>query len=195
MSFRQRLLQWIYPLLMRTSKLLDSKNTVLINEKAVKPLQSIFDYNINLNDGNTLQMSSLKGKKIMLVNTASDCGYTAQYEALQNLADRYIDRLIVIAFPANDFKEQEKGNDSEIALFCKKNYGINFPLARKTSVVKGDLQEPIYRWLSKQQLNGWCDQEPEWNFSKYLIDEEGRLISFFPPGISPLDSLVTQHIE
>lgn len=195
MSIRQQILQWIYPALMKTGKVLGANEKVLANVNSIQPLRSLFGYAITLNDGTSLPLQSLKGKKILLVNTASDCGYTAQYEALQQLYDRYKEKLVVIAFPANDFKEQESGDDAAIASFCKKNYGISFPLARKTSVIKSAGQDQVFQWLSDSHFNGWCNQQPEWNFSKYLIDELGMLTHYFPSTISPMDPAVTTRIE
>ena len=192
MSFRQQLLQWVYPAIMHTGKLFGVKNTIQVNTKAHKPSKSVYDYDITLNDGSKISMNIFKGKKVLVVNTASDCGYTAQYESLQQL---YEEKVVVIAFPANDFKQQESAENAAIAEFCKKNYGVSFPLAKKTVVVKGVNQEPLFQWLTDSALNGWCHQEPEWNFSKYLIDENGLLTHYFPAGISPLDKQVIQAIQ
>ena len=133
-----------------------------------------------------LDLHQYKGKKILLVNTASDCGFTAQYDELEKLYQQYKDRLVIIAFPANDFKEQEKKDDPSIATFCKLNYGISFPLMQKSHVIKGAEQNAVFQWLSDAKLNGWCDQQPVWNFSKYLINEEGELTHFFAMTVSPL---------
>ena len=132
---------------------------------------------------------------MLLVNTASDCGYTGQYDELQKLYEEYQNKLIVIGFPANDFKEQEKGSDEEIAQFCKINYGVTFPLIKKSSVIKGNSQNEVYQWLSNKNLNGWNDQQPTWNFSKYLINEEGALTNYFAPFISPLSKDVIAAIN
>jgi glutathione peroxidase len=148
-----------------------------------------------LNDGQPLHPDAIKGRKLLLVNTASDCGYTAQYEALQQLADSFPKELLVIAFPANDFKNQEKADDATIAAFCKRNYGIRFPLAKKCQVIKGSGQHPVFAWLSQAQQNGWCDKAPEWNFSKYMVNEQGVLTHYFAPGISPLDEAVVAAIR
>ncbi|ULQ52281.1 glutathione peroxidase [Flavihumibacter fluvii] len=195
MSVRQQLLQWIYPTLIKAGKLFGSENKVLVNQQSVRPIESLYNLVISLNDGSKLSMATLKGKKILLVNTASDCGYTAQYEELQELSEQYNKNLVVIAFPANDFKEQEKGDDASIAQFCKKNYGVSFPLSKKTSVIKSNQQDPVFHWLSDHRLNGWCDRDPEWNFSKYLVDENGTLTHYFPAAISPLDPIVTKFIQ
>jgi len=132
---------------------------------------------------------------VLIVNTASNCGYTNQYQELQKLYDQYKEKLIVLAFPSNDFKEQEKGNDEEIAAFCQVNFGVSFPLAKKTVVVKAPDQNKVYEWLTRKELNGWNDQQPTWNFSKYLIDEKGQLSHYFDPAVSPLSEDVVQAIK
>lgn len=126
----------------------------------------------------------------MIVNTASNCGYTNQYAELQNLYEHFKEKLIIIAFPANDFKEQEKGSNEEIAQFCQMNYGITFPLAKKSKVLKSADQNKVFEWLTHKELNGWNEQEPTWNFSKYLIDEKGHLTHYFDPAVSPLSKEV-----
>lgn len=131
-----------------------------------------------------MQFASLKGKKVLLVNTASDCGYTNQYEDLQKLYEQSNGKLMIIAFPANDFKEQEKGDDSQIAAFCKINFGVTFPVAKKSSV-KGHNKNNVFDWLSDKNKNGWNNKQPSWNFSKYLVDERGVLTHYFDPAISP----------
>ena len=128
----------------------------------------------------------------MIVNTASNCGYTNQYAELQKLYEHSREDLTIIAFPANDFKEQEKGSNEEIAQFCKINYGVSFPLAKKSSVVKGANQNKVFEWLTHKELNGWNDKQPSWNFSKYLIDEEGNLTHYFDPAVSPLSEQVVR---
>jgi glutathione peroxidase len=150
---------------------------------------------VPLNNGKTLPLQELKGKKLLLVNTASDCGYTPQYSELQQLQERFRDTLQVIGFPANDFKEQEKGSDAAIAQFCHVNFGVTFPLAKKSSVVKGPHQHPVYRWLTEREQNGWNDKAPGWNFSKYLVDEQGLLTHYFDPSVAPLGTEIIQAVE
>jgi glutathione peroxidase len=145
--------------------------------------------------GTPIDWNLLQGKKVLLVNTASDCGYTAQYKELQQLQDRFADRLVIIGFPANDFKEQEKGDNASIADFCQRNYGVRFQLAQKTSVVSGPLQHPVYRWLTDSSQNGWNTKAPSWNFSKYLVDEEGRLTHYFDPSVSPLSEALIKALQ
>ena len=131
----------------------------------------------------------------MLVNTASACGYTNQYEDLQKLSEKYKDQLVVIGFPANDFKEQEKGSDEEIAEFCKVNFGVTFPLMKKSVVKKTEDQNEVYQWLTDPAKNGWNEQEPSWNFSKYLVNEKGALTNYFDPSIEPLSKEVEEAIR
>src|ERR1700730_2025304 len=164
MSFRQTILKLFYPLLIRFNKLTGRRNDVLKNERSVKPKESIYNYSIELNNGRRINFAELKGKKILLVNTASDCGYTQQYEQLQELSVMHQHNLVIIGFPANDFKQQEKGNDEDIAQFCKINFGVSFPLAKKSSVINGPSQNKIFKWLSHREQNGWCDHAPVWNF-------------------------------
>lgn len=155
------------------------------NKKKIKPLVSFYSLKAIQGNGKEMLFESIRGRKVLLVNTASDCGYTAQLDELQQLYHQYHDRLVVIAFPSNDFKEQEKGNDEEVSYFCKINYGITFPIMQKSIVLKSEQQNEVYAWLTTKEKNGWNEQEPEWNFCKYLVDEEGVLLSYFPPAVSP----------
>ncbi len=195
MTYRQKVLKAAYPALMWFNKITGKKAKVMENTEGVTTLRSLHNLSVHLNDGTELPLGSFKGKKVLLVNTASNCGYTNQYDDLQKLYEGHKDKLMILAFPANDFKEQEKGTDKEIAEFCKVNYGITFPLAAKSSVIKGKQQNDIFKWLSDETLNGWNDQEPTWNFCKYLVDEDGKLIKFFDTGVSPLSAEVKEAIE
>ena len=186
MSSRQAILKFFYPALLWYNKITNSKSLVLKNEHHVRPRQPIYDLNIELNNGRSLDLSTLRGKKILFINTASDCGYTNQYEQLQELFTRLPEKLMVIGFPANDFKQQEKGNDEEIAAFCKLNYGVTFPIAKKSTVKPGPNQNKIFQWLTHPDQNGWCSCQPSWNFSKYLVSEDGILTHYFDPAVSPL---------
>jgi glutathione peroxidase len=194
MTYRQKVLKAVYPAFMWYNRMTGKKTKVMTN-KAVIPPQSLYKLSTDLNDGSRLSFDSLKGKKILIVNTASNCGYTNQYDDLEKLYEKYKDKLLVIGFPANDFKEQEKGTDEEIAKFCKLNYGVTFPLAKKSTVVKSEQQNAIFKWLSDANNNGWNNQQPTWNFSKYLIDETGRLINYFDPAVSPLSDEMIKAIE
>lgn len=193
MTYRQKILKAVYPAFIWWTNLTGTNTKALSGNKATAV--SFYDLKGIMNNGDTLDFANLRGKKIMLVNTASDCGYTNQYEDLQKLADRYKDKLMVIGFPANDFKQQEKGSDNEIAQFCKLNYGITFPLMQKSIVVKSAGQNPVFQWLTDAAKNGWNDKAPAWNFSKFLVDENGVLIRYFDPSVSPLSSGVIKAIE
>lgn len=195
MTYRQKVLKAIYPALMWYNKITGKKSTVMENSEGITTLKSLHNFSVHLNNGEELELSTLKGKKILIVNTASNCGYTNQYNDLQKLYETNKNRLMIIGFPANDFKEQEKGTDQEIAEFCKLNYGITFPLATKSSVIKGKYQNEVFKWLSDETLNGWNDQQPTWNFCKYLVDENGKLIKYFDTAVSPLDEEVKNAIE
>jgi glutathione peroxidase len=194
MTLRQSILKLIYPLLMWYSRSKENRKKILQNRNNVQPLRSFYSLSAHLNNNTELNFDLLKGKKVLLVNTASDCGYTNQYDDLQKLFDTTKDKLIVIGFPANDFKEQEKGNDEEIAQFCKINFGVTFPLAKKSSV-KGEHQNEIFKWLSDKNENGWNNKQPSWNFSKYLVNEQGLLTHYFDPAISPLSEEVKKAIQ
>lgn len=189
-SFRRRL----YPLIMQVTRLLGKNSKMLQNKKGAAPRAPFAALTIVSNKGDMVPMSRFEGKKLLLVNTASDCGYTAQYAELQELQDRFPD-LVIIGFPANDFGEQEKGTDADIAGFCQVNYGVKFMLAAKSSVVKGPQQNHVFRWLTDRGLNGWNDQQPEWNFSKYLVSGSGTLEYYFGPAVSPLSKAVINAVK
>src|SRR6476646_1441686 len=144
MTLRQRLLKVFYPLIMKARRLTGSKNLVLYNSRNVKPQTSFYNLQDTANNGAIINFEQFKGKKVLIVNTASDCGYTGQYVELENLYKQCNESLVVIGFPANDFKEQEKGSDEEIARFCRINYGVTFPLAKKTTVIDGPEQNRIF---------------------------------------------------
>jgi len=176
----------MYPLIRKMSK--KGKNgTVLFNSKNTTAPSSFYELKAQLTNGKALPFSDFKGKKVILVNTAADCGYTGQYSELQSLHERFSDALQIIAFPANDFGEQEKSNNSEIAQFCQLNYGVTFPVAAKGVVIKDAQQQDIFKWLTDKRLNGWNDHAPDWNFGKYIIDKNGILTHYFGPSISPLE--------
>ncbi|MGK2862355.1 MAG: glutathione peroxidase [Chitinophagaceae bacterium] len=195
MTKRQKVLKAVYPALMWFNKITGKKLKMMENSESTITLRSLHDLTVHLNNGNELKLESFKGKKILLVNTASNCGYTHQYADLQKLYETYNEQLVVIGFPSNDFKEQEKGTDEEIEKFCKVNYGITFPLVSKSSVKKGIKQNEIFRWLTDETLNGWNDQEPTWNFCKYLADENGKLIKYFDTAVSPQSEEIKNAFE
>jgi glutathione peroxidase len=195
MSFRQSILKTFYPVIMFFGKMFPSSTAVQINQYHHQPIASFYELIATATNGDTIHFNQFKGKKIMIVNTASDCGYTAQYDELQKLYEENKDSLLIIAFPANDFKEQEKKNNEEIAAFCKKNYGISFPLMKKSVVIKSKEQNEVFQWLTDSTKNGWCNQAPVWNFSKYIINERGELTHFFSNTISPLDKKVLKAVQ
>jgi glutathione peroxidase len=195
MTLRQRLLKFFYPLFTWFGRVTGSRSKVFSNESVARPIQSLFNLKIDLNNGQSVPLSNYKGKKILFVNTASDCGYTDQYDELQKLYEANRDKLVIIGFPANDFKEQEKGTDEDIAHFCKINYGVTFPLAKKSSVIPGHDQNPVFQWLSDKNKNGWTNKKPSWNFSKYLVNEEGVLTNYFDPSISPTSKEVVDAVN
>jgi glutathione peroxidase len=194
-TLRQTALLAIYPWLMKLTKRLGKNAAVLSNTTNQLFQTPIHALAVPLNSGKTLLLQELKGKRLLLVNTASDCGYTGQYSELQQLQEQYGDTLQVIGFPANDFKEQEKGSDEAIAQFCQVNFGVTFPLAKKSSVVKGPQQHPVYRWLTEKEQNGWNDKAPSWNFSKYLVDEQGVLTHYFDPSVAPLGPEIKEALK
>ena len=194
MTTRQKILKAVYPIFLWFTKKTGKNTSAMINERTTAPVP-FYNLSGTLNNGAAIDLPAYKGRKLLLVNTASDCGYTNQYEGLEKLYRQFKDSLIVIGFPANDFKEQEKGSDEAIAEFCKVNYGVTFPLMKKGSVVKGTDQNEIFQWLTDPAKNGWNSQEPTWNFCKYIIDEEGNLTHFFEASVEPLSDTVINAIK
>lgn len=148
---------------------------------------NIFQFKVPALDGSTIDFSKFRGKKILIVNTASKCGYTPQYEGLEELYKTHGDKLVVVGFPANNFGGQEPGTNSEIKEFCTKNYGVTFPMAAKVSV-KGDDIAPIFQWLTRKTENGVMDATIKWNFTKFLLNENGELVSVFDSNVTPMSS-------
>ena len=155
--------------------------------------QNIYKFKVASLDGGTIDFSQFKGKKILVVNTASECGYTPQYKDLEALYEKYKEKLVIVGFPANNFGGQEPGTNSEIKTFCTKNYGVTFPMAAKISV-KGDDTAPIYLWLTHKDQNGVLDAEIKWNFNKFLLDENGKMIAYFPSKITPMSEQITSKL-
>lgn len=157
--------------------------------------KSVHDYKVKDLSGKEFDFSSLKGKKVMIVNTASKCGLTPQYEKLEALYKKYQSQnFIIIGFPSNDFMHQEPGTNEEIAEFCSKNYGVTFPIMDKVSV-KGDEKCDIYKFLTSKELNGLEDNSVKWNFQKYLLDENGYLLKVIPPTTEPDNQEIIDWIE
>ena len=151
----------------------------------------IYEYSFTDINGNEVALSSFKGKKIMFVNVASKCGYTPQYAELQEVHEKYGEKLVIIGFPCDQFGGQEPGTEEEIQSFCQKNYGVEFLMASKIEV-KGKDQHPIYTWLTSEELNGIESSKVMWNFQKYLVDENGKYINHFKSGVKPTDEEITK---
>ncbi|MCZ2458566.1 MAG: glutathione peroxidase [Chitinophagales bacterium] len=194
MTYRQKILKTVYPAWMWWSRIVGNNSSELANSNA-EPVVPFYTLTAILNNGNEFDFATLKGKKVLLVNTASDCGYTDQYAELEKLYEKYNKSLVIIGFPSNDFKQQEKGTDEEIAAFCKQNYGITFPLMKKSVVIKSDRQNEVFKWLTDLSLNGWNSKQPSWNFCKYLVNEKGMLTNYFGSAVSPLSKDVLKAIE
>ncbi|WP_372773432.1 glutathione peroxidase [Mangrovibacterium sp.] len=156
---------------------------------------SFHDFTVKDIEGSDFSMANLKGKKVLVVNTASKCGLTPQYKDLQALYSKYgSEKFVIIGFPANNFLGQEPGSNTEIEEFCQKNYGVTFPMMSKISV-KGDNIAPIYHWLTEKSQNGKMDSSVAWNFQKYLIDENGNLVDMASPKTKPNDPKIINWIE
>lgn len=153
----------------------------------------IYDFKVESLDKGTINFADFKGKKILIVNTASECGYTPQYKELQALYEKFKSKLVIVGFPANNFGGQEPGTALEIKAFCEKNYGVTFPMAAKISV-KGDDMAPIYKWLTSKAANGVLDAEIGWNFNKFLIDENGVMIEHFPSKVKPMSEEILSKL-
>lgn len=157
--------------------------------------QSIYDFKVKDIDGKDFDLSSLKGKKVLIVNTASKCGFTPQYKQLEEVYKKYGgDNFTIIGFPANNFGSQEPGTNKEIEEFCEKNYGVTFKMMSKISV-KGEDESPVYQWLTSKNKNGVMDSEVKWNFQKYLIDENGKLVNVFYSKVLPDDEQIVSLIK
>jgi glutathione peroxidase len=162
---------------------------------AVSAQKTLHNFKTQTIDGTEFDLASLKGKKVLVVNTASKCGLTPQYKELEALYNKYKDRnFVIIGFPANNFLSQEPGSNDEIKEFCEINYGVTFPMMSKVSV-KGKDQDPIYNWLTNKSENGKVDAEVSWNFQKFMIDENGNLVDFANPRESPMSERIVSWIE
>lgn len=158
------------------------------NTTTPKDAASFYDFKMKAIDGKTINFNDYKGKKVLIVNIASKCGFTPQYEELEALNQKHKDKLVILGFPSNDFLGQEPKGNSEIASFCQINFGVTFPLFEKSRVKKGEEQNVLYKWLSSKKQNGWNGIAPYWNFCKYLINEKGELIRFYSPTVKPLSN-------
>lgn len=195
MTIRQRFLKAVYPAYVWICSFNPKDVKVVDNTAAIIPPVSFYSLEATQTDGTVFSFEQLRGKKVLIVNTASGCGYTAQYDELQRLYKKYDGHLVIMAFPSNDFRRQESEDDEQIAIFCRANYRVSFPLMRKTVVTWQKGQHPVYEWLTHSSRNGWNNQPPYWNFSKYLVDENGILMHYFAPGISPLGEEMRKALE
>ncbi|HEY3250492.1 MAG TPA: glutathione peroxidase [Ignavibacteria bacterium] len=157
-------------------------------------IKSIYDFTVKSIDGEDIKISEYKGKKILIVNVASECGYTPQYKGLEKLYETYKDKLVILGFPANDFGQQEPGTNEEIKAFCTKHFNVTFPMFEKISV-KGQGMHPLYKWLCSPSDNGWNDKAPNWNFCKYLLNEKGELIKYYSFAVEPLDEAIVNEVK
>lgn len=157
------------------------------------PANAIYDISVKDIDGNLENLSKYKGYKLLIVNVASECGYTPQYTQLQELYKTHQPKLMILGFPSNDFGRQEPGSNEQIKIFCSEQYNVTFPLFLKSSV-KGEHRNPLYQWLSDKNLNGWCNEQPSWNFCKYLVDENGRLLNYFSQLVGPFDKEILKNL-
>jgi len=168
---------------------------IMLGTINIQAQESFYDFKVKTLSGDDFDFASLKGKKVMVVNTASKCGLTGQYEQLQDLYEEFGDEnFVIVGFPANNFMNQEPGSADEIQEFCKLNYGVTFPMMEKISV-KGDNQHALYKWLTQEKLNGIMDSKVKWNFQKYLINEEGRLSKVISPRTLPNDDEILEWIK
>lgn len=169
--------------------------TTLITLGASAQSKSLYDFKVTDINGQEFDMAQLKGKKVLIVNVASKCGLTPQYEKLQDLYSKYKDRdFVVVGFPANNFMGQEPGTDQEIKTFCVSKYDVSFPMMSKIDV-KGNKAAPIYQWLTKKTVNGKLDAPVEWNFQKFMIDEQGHIVDFVLPKEDPFCDKIVKWIE
>jgi glutathione peroxidase len=162
--------------------------------KPTCPKTSFYNLKAESIEGKMVNMSDFKGKNILIINTASKCSYTYQYEDLEKLSKDHKDNLVVLGFPSNQFFGQEPADNKKVHSFCKTRYGVTFPLFAKTEV-KGKCKNEIYQWLTDPEKNGWNTKQPSWNFNKYLIDKKGNLVDHFGSSVKPLDKKITDHLK
>lgn len=173
---------------------MNQKTEVSKQKTAENMGKTIYDYKVESLDGAEINFADYKGKKILIVNTASECGFTPQYADLEKVYEQYKDKVVIVGFPANNFGGQEPGTNAEIGAFCQKNYGVTFPMAAKVSV-KGDDTAPIFKYLTEKELNGVKNTAILWNFTKFLIDENGKLIDTFISTTKPTDDAIVKYFK
>lgn len=173
----------------------ETLTTEKTTDDSMKNSKTIYDFKVEDIEGNIFDLASLKGKKVLIVNTASQCGLTPQFEQLQSLYTEFKDKnFVIVGFPTNDFKDQDPGSNHEIATFCQKNYGVTFPMMSKIKVLGDDIH-PLYQYLTKKSENGIDDFEIQWNFQKFLINEQGQLEKVFGPRTLPTDNEIKDWIK
>src|SRR5664280_1989329 len=178
---------------MKTNKLSLLFSLMLFSVSAFSQTTGFYDFKVKTLEGNDFDFSSLKGKKVMIVNTASKCGFTPQYKDIEEVYEKYKDNFVIIGFPANNFLSQEPGSAAEIRKFCTEKYGVTFPIMEKISV-KGKDMAPIYKWLTSKEMNGVMDSTVKWNFQKYLIDENGKLVDVIYSSEKPSSAKILSWI-
>lgn len=186
MGILKNIITKLYGLRMKLSKLTGMGIDISTNNKKIDPPESFYNLEAKGNNGQVVNFESFKGKKVLLVNLASQCGFTPQYNELEELHNIHKENIAVLGFPSNDFGGQEPGTDEEIENFCKVNFGVTFPLFHKDHV-RGKDKQAVYQWLSNAGKNGWNNEEPSWNFYKYLVDENGNLAKIFSSSVSPME--------
>jgi glutathione peroxidase len=175
----------IYRVRMKFSKVTGKGVKIIENINKSQPILDFYSLQAISNDGHEISFENYRGKKVLIVNLASQCGFTPQYQELEKLHLQN-ENIEILGFPSNNFGGQEPGTDDQIAAFCKVNFGVTFQLFRKNDVT-GANRQPVYQWLTDETKNGWNNQEPRWNFYKYLVDENGNLANIFSSSVSPLD--------
>jgi glutathione peroxidase len=155
---------------------------------------TIYDFKVPSLDGKSIDFSKYKGKKVLIVNTASKCGYTPQYAELEELYKNYKSKLVIVGFPANNFGQQEPGSNTDIQEFCQKNYGVTFPMAEKVSV-KGTDIHPLFKYLTEEAKKLGVEDPIKWNFTKFLLDEKGALVAVYPSKVKPMSEDITRHLN
>ncbi len=193
MNILKKIIVKSYALRMKLSKLTGAGISISSNNKKMKAHENFYSLSATKNNGEVISFETFRGKKILLINLASKCGYTPQYSELEKLHKDYKHKITVLGFPSNDFGGQEPGSDEEIKRFCKRNFGVTFTLFHKDHVIGNNMQ-PVYEWLCDADKNGWNNKQPSWNFCKYLVDEEGNLTDIFSAAVSPLSKEILKAI-